>query len=307
MPPTLRTDGNQERREDGKQSKGYFTMNEIEQVTAGALAPSDYATYELAKQNDGIIGGSDIAQIRSYAAYARAQAEAIHKVIANANNVDDIGVIKTEAMETASTYSRVSIFADMRIGELLRELPKRPGARTDITYSQIREEVKADALRKANISTSEANRLEHLADHPDVVESVIAEADEKGEIVSRNKVLKAIKEAETPEVRTCRKCGVELTDENTYPSQRPGKRYHANICKHCHDDKSVTINNVAPQWTIGMLVADLTANAPTWRNIVMSTFAMYAEYGVNASQKSIDAINKAFDGLDTAIAGIVEG
>ena len=283
-------------------------MNDIEQVGAGALAPSDYATYELAKQNDGVIASIDIAQIRTYSAALRANAEGIRAFIANATDTDEINDTKAEMNETAMTCSRVSMFCDVRIGELLSEIPTKQGKRTDITSMSVPKEVtKAQILKEAGIDVHTASDLEKLAANVDIVEAVINDCEENGKNVSRNMVLKAIKESETSEVRTCRKCGVELTDENTYPSQRPGNRYHANICKHCHDDKSVIINNDAPQWTIDTLIADLTANSPAWRNTAMNTFAMYAECGVNVSQKSINAINMAFDELDTAIAGIVEG
>lgn len=170
-------------------------MNEIEQVTAGALAPSDYASYELTKQNDGIIGGTDIAQIRSYAAYARAQAQAIHKTIAATAGIEDVAAIKQEALETEQTFARVSIYADQRIGELLRELPKAKVGRKPNDSTAIEElPSKGQALQDAGITAPTAYQLEQLAANPDVVEAVIAKAEEEGRIVSRAAVLKAIKE-----------------------------------------------------------------------------------------------------------------
>ena len=167
-------------------------MNELAQVSSGALAPSDYATYALAKQNDGIIGGSDIAQIRSYAAYARAQAQAIHKTIAATSGIEDVAAIKQEALETEQTFARVSIYADQRIGELLRELPKSNRWASNSDAEEV--DTKAQALQDANISKSQAYDLQTLAANPDVVEAVIAKAEEEGRIVSRAAVLKAIKE-----------------------------------------------------------------------------------------------------------------
>ena len=167
-------------------------MNGIQQAKTGALAPSDYATFEVAKQNDGIIGGSDIAQIRSYAAYARAQAQAIHKTIAATSGIEDVAAIKQEALETEQTFARVSIYADQRIGELLRELPKSNRWASNSDAEEV--DTKAQALQDANISKSQAYDLQTLAANPDVVEAVIAKAEEEGRIVSRAAVLKAIKE-----------------------------------------------------------------------------------------------------------------
>lgn len=82
------------------------------QPSDGALSAESYQTFELAKENDDVLGGDDIAQIRSYAAYARAQAQAIHKTIAATNGIEDVAAIKSEATETAQTFAKVSIYAD---------------------------------------------------------------------------------------------------------------------------------------------------------------------------------------------------
>ena len=96
---------------------------QVVRPTGTALNAEHYQSYEMAKANDDVIGGDNIAQIRSYAAYARAQAQAIHKTIAATNEYEDVAAIKAEMTETQQTYARVSIYADQRIGELLRELP----------------------------------------------------------------------------------------------------------------------------------------------------------------------------------------
>lgn len=172
-------------------------MNELQRTQASTLAPSNYASYDLAKENDGIIGGSDIAQIRSYAAYARAQAQAIHKTIAATSGIEDVATIKAEATETAQTFAKVGIYADQRIGELLRELPKAKGNQyQQSANSPTGEEAqtKAKAIADAGIGHRQAYDLQTMAANPDVVEAVIAKATEEGRIVSRAQVLKAIKE-----------------------------------------------------------------------------------------------------------------
>ena len=168
-------------------------MNEIQQANVGALAPSDYATFEMAKARDGIIGGTDIAQIRSYAAYARAQAQAIYKTITATSGIEDVAAIKAEATETAQTFAKVGIYADQRIGEILRELPKavnqHDAPQVVGTPTSTRQ-----AERTAGIDHHTAIDLQAMAANPEVVEAVIAKATEEGRIVSRAQVLKAIKE-----------------------------------------------------------------------------------------------------------------
>lgn len=166
----------------------------IQQVSPNntALNAEHYQSFEMAKANDGIIGSDDIAQIRSYAAYARAQAQAIHKTIAATSGIEDVAAIKEEATETAQTFAKVGIYADQRIGEILRELPTKQGKRTDLT--SVDTPTKVQAEKQANIDHHTAIDLQKMAANPEVVEAVIAKAEQDGRVVSRSQVLKAIKE-----------------------------------------------------------------------------------------------------------------
>ena len=165
------------------------------QPDSGALSAEHYQTFELAKENDSVLGGDNIAQIRSYAAYARAQAQAIHKTIAATNGIDDVAAIKSEATETAQTFAKVGIYADQRIGEILRELPTRQGKRTDLTSSDATDKVtRKQAIEASGIERSQAYDLQALAANPDVVQAVLDKAEQDGTIPSRSQVLKAIQE-----------------------------------------------------------------------------------------------------------------
>ena len=158
----------------------------------GALNAEHYQSFEMAKEHDSVLGGDNIAQIRSYAAYARAQAQAIHKTIAATSGIEDVAAIKSEATETAQTFAKVGIYADQRIGEILRELPKGHGNRFSTTVEN--QQTKAQALKDSGISTPTAYQLEQLAANPDVVQAVLDKAEADGRIPSRSQVLKAIQE-----------------------------------------------------------------------------------------------------------------
>lgn len=167
----------------------------VQQVSPNnaALSAEHYQSYETAIANDGILAGNDIAQIRSYAAYARAQAQAIHKTIAATKGIEDVAAIKEEATETAQTFARVSVYADQRIGEILRELPTRQGKRSDLTSSPVGNEVtKSNALKDAGFTPKTAAQLEQLAANPEVVQAVLDKAEAEGRIPSRKQVLDAI-------------------------------------------------------------------------------------------------------------------
>ena len=158
---------------------------------AGALSAEHYQTFEMAKANDSVLGGDDIAQIRSYAAFARAQAQAIHKSIATMGELEDVAQTKAEMNETSQTFAKVSIYADQRIGEILRELPTKQGARNDIT--SVGTPTKVEAEKQAGISHAVAIDLQAMAANPEVVEAVIAKAEAEGRIPSRKQITDELK------------------------------------------------------------------------------------------------------------------
>lgn len=172
-----------------------------------ALNAEHYQTFEMAKEYDSIIGGDNISQIRSYAAYARAQAQAIHKTIAAIRNYDDVAAIKAEATETAQTFAKVGLYADQRIGEILRELPTGHGNR----FSDTQETLKADAIKESGISKSQVYDLQKMAANPEIVEAVIAKAEAEGRLVSRKQVLDAIRQRDNAE-KELEKVRDELAD-----------------------------------------------------------------------------------------------
>ena len=173
----------------------------------GALSKEHYQTFEMAKEQDGVLGGDNIAQIRSYAAYARAQAQAIHKTIAATNGIEDVATIKAEATETAQTYAKVGLYADQRIGEILRELPTGHGNR----FSTTGETLKTEAIKESGISTKTAYDLQAMAANPEVVQAVLDKAEADGRIASRKQVLDAINERKRAE-RELRKASIEVTN-----------------------------------------------------------------------------------------------
>lgn len=174
-----------------------MTNQSIQQVSpiSGALSAEHYESYEMAKANDDVIGGENLAQLRSYSAASRAHAQAVHKTIAMMQTFNGVAAAKAEAVESSQAWAKVGIYADERMGEIISSLPTKQGARTDATLSSAQDEVtKTEAIREAGITRSQAYDLVKMAANPDVVEAVIAKAEAEGRIVSRSQVLKAIAE-----------------------------------------------------------------------------------------------------------------
>jgi hypothetical protein len=87
----------------------------------------------------------------------------------------------------------VGIYADQRIGEILRELPKAKGNQyTNASVTTVTTPTKRDAEKQAGVSHKTAIDLQAMAANPEVVEAVIAKATEEGRVVSRKQVLDAI-------------------------------------------------------------------------------------------------------------------
>ena len=105
---------------------------------------------------------------------------------------------RAEAQEIAELVT----LSEMRMGEMLSEIPKAT------KYNAIKQKstdaplfkAKADIIAEAGISRDNAKRYQQMAAHPEIVEQAIAEARENDDIVSRASVLRKIKESKKPHV-----------------------------------------------------------------------------------------------------------
>jgi len=183
------------------------------QPNDGALSAEHYQTFELAKENDSVLGGNDIAQIRTYAAFARERAQAVHKSIAAMNKLDDVAATKAEMTETAQTFAKVSVYADQRIGEILRELPKATNQHDSQVVGMPTSTRQAE--REAHIDHHTSIDLQAMAANPDVVQAVLDKAEAEGRIPSRKQVLDAIRERDNAraDAATARKVGETLKQQ----------------------------------------------------------------------------------------------
>ena len=106
---------------------------------------------------------------------------------------------RAEAQEIAELVT----LSEMRMGEMLSEIPKASGARTDLQPNRTdadRLKPKSQVLKELHIRQDTAERYQQMAAHPEIVEQAIAEARENDDIVSRASVLRKIQEAKKPHV-----------------------------------------------------------------------------------------------------------
>ena len=100
--------------------------------------------------------------------------------------------VHQQKKDEAAIIAELILDAEVRMGELLKELPKKPGKRTDLQPPDSGgdgSETKKEVIENLGLSEKQAERLETLAENPEIVEQVKAEARETGDIPTRAQVL----------------------------------------------------------------------------------------------------------------------
>jgi len=100
--------------------------------------------------------------------------------------------VHAQKVEEAAMLAEAVLDAEVKMGELLKEIPKKPGKRTDLKpppSGEDRLKTKMEIVEDLGFSQNQAERLETLADNKDVVEYVKAEARENEDIPTRARVL----------------------------------------------------------------------------------------------------------------------
>jgi len=103
--------------------------------------------------------------------------------------------VHKQKQEEAAMLAEAVLDAEVKMGELLKKLPKKQGKRTDLQLTDTdvgKLESKAEIVENLGFSEKQAERLEVLADNKDVVELVKAEARENEDIPTRSRVLELV-------------------------------------------------------------------------------------------------------------------
>ena len=115
---------------------------------------------------------------------------------------DKVGLareVRDQKLHEAQEISEAVLDAEVRLGELISQIPEMPGKRTDLqpTDSTVQRS-KKEVVEEAGFSVRQASRFETLAQHPEIVERMKVEARENEEIISRTAVLQEISESKKP-------------------------------------------------------------------------------------------------------------
>lgn len=119
--------------------------------------------------------------------------------------------VRDQKRDECSMLSEALLDAEVKLGDLLKQIPKASGKRTDlqpidttVDKSQIEEikiianvdsrKPKHEVIKDLGFSTKQAERFETLADNKDLVEVVKQEARENDDIPTRSRVLDLVKQ-----------------------------------------------------------------------------------------------------------------
>lgn len=110
------------------------------------------------------------------------------------NKLEFAQEVRNQKREEARMLSEALLDAEVRLGELFREIPKTPGKRTDIEPTLPREErltekPKHQVITDLGFSRQQAEKMETLSENKDLVEVVKQEAVENDDLPTRSRVL----------------------------------------------------------------------------------------------------------------------
>ena len=110
--------------------------------------------------------------------------------------IDKVGVaqeVREQKLREAQEISEAVLDAEVRIGELMRQVPKKQGFASTIRDTAVANvETKQSIVEKAGFTPKQVQRFEQMAAHPEAVARAKAQAREAGDILSRSKVLQEV-------------------------------------------------------------------------------------------------------------------
>ena len=141
--------------------------------------------------------------------------------------IDKVGVaqeVRKQKLKEGQEIGEAVLDAEVRIGELMRDVPKAKNQYALPTDGQS----KTDVFSDMGFTHSQVQRFETLAAHPDIVAQAKAEAKENDDIVTRSLVLNMVKEKKREESREALAARKAFTLEDEMPEDMC-RLYNADI------------------------------------------------------------------------------
>lgn len=139
-------------------------------------------------------------KIEDLAKFVLVGREKLTAVKAEIRAINKVGLAKEvyqQKQEEAQMLAEAMLDAEARMGDLLKQIPKASGRRTDlkpIDTDVEKLETKKETIERLGFNQKQAERFEILASNRDIVEQVKAEARENEDIPTRSRVLQLVRE-----------------------------------------------------------------------------------------------------------------
>lgn len=138
------------------------------------------------------------------AAFAVLAQEKLKSVNAEISAIKRLGLaqeVLAQKIAEAQEIAEIKTRAEIRLGELTAAMPRSVGGRPEKNSSAQETSLptKQDALEKAGIRKQAASEYERMAAHPEIVNRVLAEKRESGDVVSRAEIIREIRSEQKKE------------------------------------------------------------------------------------------------------------
>ena len=125
--------------------------------------------------------------------------DAGRKTITTTRSLEDLSELNKRTLSAAQTANSLAFYGQMRIGELLAQIPKAPANQysQESGFSEAVEKAKpkTEVVKDLGFDKHQVSDYQTLAKKPEVVEQVLREAKESGKVVSMAEMQRKIKEA----------------------------------------------------------------------------------------------------------------
>lgn len=126
-------------------------------------------------------------------AFSKAKADAFMALSDAAGKVKEQEELNQAALASGQRWGIVHLYGQKRLGEITREMPTAQGVNEPKRLGGVSAEPKQAVLRTQGVTHQAASDAERIAAHPEIMEKVIEDAKERGDIPTKGAVLSRIK------------------------------------------------------------------------------------------------------------------
>lgn len=161
-------------------------MNELVQIDKLNSDQDAFAMAIIASHGENL--PDTIQEIIPILAFSKAKMEAFNALSDAARKVQDQEALNKAALESGQRWGIVHLYGQKRLGEITPEVPRENQRKSyDGTV------VRSIGGTKSGISERQWTDAERIAKHPEIMEKVIEDAKERGDIPTKGAVLSRIK------------------------------------------------------------------------------------------------------------------